>query len=160
MNKGQLIERIERAWREFTASYEGLSDAELTEPGVTGDWSIKDIIAHVSAWEEEALRYLPIIMRGDRVPRYKSLYGSIDAFNAQMVEQSRDRSLEEVLLHQAYVHQQLLSFLETVPEEHIARENRFRRRLRLDTYGHYPEHSRAIRSWRDRRQTADPSPSL
>jgi hypothetical protein len=30
----------------------------------------------------------------------------------------------------------------------FTRETRFRRRLRLDTYGHYPTHARAIRAWR------------
>ena len=30
------------------------------------------------------------------------------------------------------------------------RETRFRRRLRLDTYSHYPKHARAIREWRER----------
>ncbi|MBP1636454.1 MAG: hypothetical protein H6Q10_3028, partial [Acidobacteria bacterium] len=28
-------------------------------------------------------------------------------------------------------------------------DTRFRRRLRADTYGHYPHHTRAIRSWRE-----------
>jgi hypothetical protein len=38
-----------------------------------------------------------------------------------------------------------------VPEEQFARETRFRRRLRLDTYRHYLEHARAIREWRAER---------
>jgi hypothetical protein len=38
----------------------------------------------------------------------------------------------------------------SVPEELFTRETRFRRRLRFDTYGHYPIHARAIRQWRER----------
>jgi hypothetical protein len=38
-----------------------------------------------------------------------------------------------------------------VPEDQIARETRIRRRLRLDTYSHYPKHAEAIRKWRERR---------
>jgi hypothetical protein len=38
-----------------------------------------------------------------------------------------------------------------VPEEQFARETRFRRRLRLDTYRHNLEHARAIREWRAER---------
>jgi len=47
------------AWTAFQASYAGLSDAQLMEPGVTGDWSVRDILAHVTTWEEEALTSTP-----------------------------------------------------------------------------------------------------
>jgi hypothetical protein len=42
----------------------------------------------------------------------------------------------------------LVAYVRAAPEELYARETRFRRRLRLDTYGHYPLHTRAIREWR------------
>jgi hypothetical protein len=48
-------------------------------------------------------------------------------------------------------HQRLIELIERVPEEQITSETRFRRRLRLDTYHHYPQHAEAIRSWRERR---------
>jgi hypothetical protein len=51
---------------------------------------------------------------------------------------------------QEAVHRQLVEYLQSVPEEQFARETRFRHRLRLDTYSHYPEHTRAIREWRER----------
>jgi hypothetical protein len=41
-----------------------------------------------------------------------------------------------------------------VPPEHLAKETRFRHRLRLDTYGHYPLHTQAIRQWRERQASA------
>ena len=70
----------------------GLSDAELMEPGVTGAWSVKDIIPHVTGWEEEALTHLPLILAGGRPPRYSVRYGGIDAFNAQMPGQMRKQA--------------------------------------------------------------------
>ena len=45
---------------------------------------MQDILAHVTTWEEEALRYLPRILEGGTPPRYSTTYGGIDAFNAQM----------------------------------------------------------------------------
>jgi hypothetical protein len=98
MGRRQLLQRLDTAWRAFEESYAGLSDAQLMKPGVTGDWSVRDILAHVSTWEEEALTHLPLIQRA--------------------------------------------------PEDPLGREPRFRRRLRLDTYGHYPLHAKAIRQWR------------
>ena len=151
MDRSQLLKRLDRAWEALCASYAGLSDAELMEPGVTGDWSVKDVIAHVTWREEEALTHLPLILAGGRPPRYSVMYGGIDAFNAQMAEQKRVLSLSKVLRQRDDTHRRLIDFVGSVPEDQIARETRFRRRLRLDTYGHYPKHAQAIRSWRHRR---------
>jgi len=141
---------LEKGWRAFKESYAGLSDSQLTEAGVTGKWSVKDIIAHVTWWEEEALKHLPLIINGGRPPRYSVKYGGIDAFNALMMEQKRDLSLSEVLKQQDETHRRLIAYVQSVPAEQFTRETRFRRRLRLDTYSHYPKHAKAIREWRER----------
>ena len=148
MNRQQLLQRLDQAWTAFQASYAGLSDAQLMAPGVSGDWSVKDLMAHVTWWEEEALTHLPEILAGIRPPRYSTQYGGIDAFNAQMAELKRHLSLAEVLRQMEETHQRLVAYLHDVPEDHFAQESRFRRRLRLDTYSHYPIHAQAIRAWR------------
>jgi len=150
MRKQQILNNLEHAWAAFNGAYAGLADEQLVEPGVTGDWSVKDILAHVSWWEEEALKHLPHILQGGRPPRYSVLYGGIDAFNARMTEQKHSLSLSEVLRQLDKIHLKLVEYVQNVPEEQLASETRFRRRLRLDTYGHYPIHTRAIREWRER----------
>jgi hypothetical protein len=148
MNTQQLLERLDKAWSDLQESYAGLPDAALVEAGVTGDWSVKDILAHVSTWEEEALKHLPHILEGERPPRYSTQYGGIDAFNALMTEKKRRLSLAEVLRQLDETHTRLIEFVQSAPEEQITRESRFRRRVRLDTYSHYQLHARAIREWR------------
>jgi DinB family protein len=149
--RARLLHRLDRAWQALQDSYAGLPEAEVLEPGVTGTWSVKDIIAHVSWWEEEALAHLPLILAGGRPPRYSVTHGGIDAFNAKMTKQRQDLSLAEVLKRRDDIHGRLIALIESVPEIQITGETRFRRRLRLDTYGHYPKHARAIRAWRERR---------
>jgi hypothetical protein len=148
MKRQQLLQKLEQAWAEFKASYAGLSDAQLTVPGVMGDWSVKDILAHVTWWEAEALKYLPLIIEGGQPPRYATQYGGIDAFNALMMERKQNLSLADILRQQEETHRQLIEYIQGVPEEQFSRETRFRHRLRLDTYSHYPQHARAIREWR------------
>jgi len=149
MDKQQLLKRLETAWTALKESYTGLSNAQLLEPAVMGDWSVKEILAHVTIWEEEALKYLPLIISGEKPPRYVQ-YGGIDAFNAQMIEQKRGLALSEVLSQLDETHRRLISYIQSVPEEYFTRETRFRHRLRLDTYSHYPLHARAIQEWRER----------
>src|SRR5215475_3195993 len=126
MNRQQLLQQLDTAWTAFKESYAGLSDSQLTEPGVTGHWSVKDIIAHVTWWEEEALTHLPLILTGGRPPRYSIKYGGIDAFNAQMTEQTRSLSLADVLRQQQETHRRLIAYIHSAPEEPFTRETRFR----------------------------------
>jgi hypothetical protein len=148
MSKATILRRLDTAWRAFEASYTGLSDVQLMEPGVTGDWSVRDILAHVTTWEEEALLHLPLILAGGAPPRYSITYGGIDAFNARMTEQKAHLSLCAVRRQLDGTHRRLVDFIQMAPEDQLSHETRFRRRLRLDTYGHYPLHADAIREWR------------
>ncbi len=150
MKKQQVIDKLDAAYRDFTGSYAGLSDEQMLAPGVTGDWSVKDIIAHVTWWEEEALKHLPGILQGIRPPRYSVTYGGIDAFNARMTAQHQALSLAEARRQAEDTHRRLVEYLHAVPEEHFTTETRFRRRLKLDTYSHYPIHTAAVRAWREK----------
>ena len=142
------MKRLEQRWDELIETYAGLSDTEMTAPGVTGGWSVKDIVAHVTTWEEESLKHLPHILAGTRPPRYSVAYGGIDAFNALTTARKRSLPLAEVLRQRDETHRRLVAFIVAMPEGEFVRETRARRRLRLDAYGHYPRHAAAIRQWR------------
>ena len=150
MTTDQVLKRLAAAWADFEESYAGLTTAQLLLPGVTGKWSVRDLIAHVTWWEEEALEHLPLVRSGGRPTRYSVKYGGIDAFNALRTEQRKGLSLDEVLGQHHDVHARLIDYVRRAPAELFTRETRFRRRLRLDTYGHYPIHTRGIRAWRSR----------
>jgi hypothetical protein len=149
VDRQQLLKRLDKAWREFQESHAGLSEVQLMESGVTGNWSVRDILAHVTTWEEEALKHLPLVLKGGRPPRYSVKYGGINAFNALMTEQKKHLSLSQVLQQMQNTHKQLINYIKSVPETHFHEETRFRHRLRLDTYSHYSIHTRAIREWRE-----------
>jgi hypothetical protein len=150
VDRQQLLKKLDKAWQDFQESHTGLSDSQLVKPGVTGAWSVRDILAHVTTWEEEALKHLPLVLKGGKPPRYSVTYGGVDAFNARMTEAKKHLSLHEVLRQMSGVHRQLVDYIESVPETQFRGETRFRHRLRLDTYSHYPKHARAIRKWREK----------
>jgi hypothetical protein len=158
MTRQQLLQGLDKAWIAFKDSYAGLSQTDILEPGVTKAWSIRDIIAHVTTWEEEALKHLPAVLEGRRPPRYSVTYGGIDAFNALMTAKKASLSLAEVYRQQEEIHRQLIDAVTRVPENQLTRETRYRRRLRLDTYDHYPKHTEAIRRWRAQRPNGPNGP--
>ena len=150
MNKQQFIKKLDSAWSAFESSYAGLPDSKLTQPGVVDAWSVKDLLAHITTWELEALKYLPVILAGSRPPRYSTQYGGLDAFNALMTERKRELPLAEVRRQLAETHAQLVDYVQTAPEDQFALPTPFRHRLRLETTSHYNLHARMILDWRDR----------
>lgn len=149
----KLLARLDATWAAFRESYAGLPDAILLEPGVMGHWSVKDILAHVTTWEAEALKHLPLIIAGGTPPRYATV-GGLDAFNARLSEQKRGLSLAEIQGQLDDTHRRLVEFIQTVPDDFLRGDSRARRRLRLDTYSHYPLHAETIRTWREQRSVA------
>jgi len=51
-------------------AYAGLSDSQMTQPRVTGNWSVKDIIAHVDMGGRRKREASAAIIMGGRPPRY------------------------------------------------------------------------------------------
>jgi hypothetical protein len=68
----QPLRRLDKAWVAFKDSYAGLSESDVLEPGVTKAWSVRDIIAHVTTRDEEALKHLPAILEGRRPPHRRA----------------------------------------------------------------------------------------
>ena len=110
--------------------YETEADSQLLEPGVTGEWSVRDIIVHDTTWEEEALKYLPIVLSGKRPPRYSVMYGGIKAFNAQQTAARKDLPLTDVRWQMKDVHSRMVELIANVPDDQLTSESRFVRRLR------------------------------
>lgn len=157
MTRAQLLKRLDEAWTALNASYADLPQSRLVEPNVIGAWSIKDIIMHVATWEAESLTHLPVVLAGNRPPRYSRQYGGIDAFNALATERNRHVSVAGALAHRDETHRRLVGFVHTIPEEQFSRETRVRRRLRLDTWSHYRKHTEAIWTWRRKQSLGNAS---
>ncbi len=147
----RMLDEIETTWAAFHASYAGLDDDQVQIPGVCGDWSVRDLIAHVTWWDAEAIAHLPEVLAGRRPPKYSDLYGGIDAFNAHMTERDAGLTLDEVRDRSEATHADLVSFVAGVDPALLTPKTRFRHRLKLDTFGHYPIHTANILAWRELR---------
>lgn len=147
MDTAQILQRLNRGWLALLESIQGLPEAAATQPGVVGTWSVKDLLGHVTTWEEEAIRAVSQVARGAPTPRYRS-YGGIDAFNAREAARKTALSLLEIQRQLDDTHRRLLDIVSDTPKELWATDTLIRRRLRWDTYAHYREHARQIQEWR------------
>jgi hypothetical protein len=148
VSKESLLKRLDKEWNLLLQSFINLSDDDLRLPNVAGDWSVRDILAHITTWDAEALKNLPLILNRQKTPLYSTSFGGIDVYNQRERERKQALTLLQIKQQLAKTHQKLLAFLEDVPDEAFLSGTRFQRRLKEDTYGHYPEHTRAINDWR------------
>jgi hypothetical protein len=150
MTKAALLEVLRVARAQWDAAIAESDPASMTEPGVAGEWSVKDIIAHVAWFEREMVRML----------RDRALVGSdlwqwpADERNAAIFELNRQRELPDVLSDASEVYQQLLNALEPLTDEDLNDARRFRempadwqpwRILAQNSYEHYEHHLDDIR---------------
>ncbi len=103
-----------------------LSEAQMTQPGVTGDWSVKDILA-VTTWEERRCD-AAMIMDGQTPPR--TAVSTVASTPSTRSERAEARSAAAEELAQLTPHKRLIESTAR-PDDLITRETRFRRRMRL-----------------------------
>jgi hypothetical protein len=132
-----------RAWQ---ASWEHLDEAQLTQPGRLGTWSIKDMIAHVT-WHERQMCML--IQEMDLLAGSDLWNLPLDERNAAIYALNKDRPLPEVLQEVRAVIVELLDLLETLSEEDFHEASHFANMpaewkpwsvMAGNTYAHYQEH--------------------
>lgn len=157
MSKSELLQRIQSERQRLEATLAQLSANQMTTPGVNDQWSIKDILAHITAWERRMVRWLEEAVRGE-VPEMLPAgmtWDDLDEWNEQTYLDNRDRPLAEVLANFKSSYPQALKAVEAVSEEDLIDPHRFEWRagkplwemVAANTFWHYKEHNKSIRIW-------------
>ncbi len=155
--KAELIERLEAGYRALEEWISRLNDAQFSAQQTSTDWSIKDHVAHLAAYEVG----IAALLR--RQPRWGAMgldeklardSESFDEINAALYQLHKDRSTSEVLTAFRDAHQQVLATLEKLTDAELFKPYAHYQPLDPDanqtdpvlgwiignTYEHYAEH--------------------
>jgi uncharacterized damage-inducible protein DinB len=130
----------------------GLSQREMTQLPVYGEWTVKEILAHIIGWDQRVIKILPMIVqnRANEIPGVE-----VESHNRQSVAAWRDRSIVEVLAEINSTHQQILDILSSIPFTEIDRRHeRNGRIITIRSYvidimvDHERQHAAEIDLWR------------
>ena len=95
-----------------------LTPAQMTEPGMLGEWSVKDVLAHLYEWEQMLLCWLAATERGERpaVPAEGYKWSQLPALNEEIRIKHGNRPLDEMLAMYQDSYKQVMETIESIPE--------------------------------------------
>ncbi len=158
MNKTELLAALEIEREKFLDAIEGIPEEAMIEPGVNGEWSLKDLLSHLTRWEAEMVRGLWQTKQG-QVPDWPD--GSkVDEINAQWHTEMRDRPLIKALDDFEAVRSQTLLRVEAFTDRELTDPKRYPwtrgtplwEIIANNSFGHEEEHLPDIVTWRKKRQ--------
>jgi len=82
MDKQATIDEVQSAYDELLSTVSKLDDATMTHR-FYGDWSVKDILAHIAGWHHTMTAALERMARGERPTPEGVDYSDADAWNAK-----------------------------------------------------------------------------
>jgi hypothetical protein len=155
-SKAELLDRIRREHAALEQTIARLSDEQLLAQ-VEHGWTVKDLLAHITAWEQVTLRVHLERQPFDQAIKLQGVrYGvdNVDTINDAFHERDKGKPLPEVLsaFHQSYDQikvaveglDEARLFSHYIPQGRTSGGGQLIEWVVGDTYEHYREHRLTI----------------
>ena len=152
VKKAELLVSIRSRRREWDEALAGVAEERMLEAGASGEWSVKDIIAHVTWWETQTADMLQTKTLSDA----KIWQMPEDVRNNAVYMENRHRPLGEVREESEAAFLWLIASIESSGEDDLTDPGRYRnmpaewtpwRVIVANSYAHYYQHLPDIRAW-------------
>jgi uncharacterized damage-inducible protein DinB len=153
MNSTQFLEKLHKGRADWDALLAQIPEEQLTIPGASGAWTVKDVIAHI-AWHEREM----IGMLDGRTMAHGSGLWLLptDERNTAIYEEQKNRPLADVLDEAPRMYQSMLALINTLSDDELRDPSRFEfmpadwvpwEIIASNTFGHYQQHTPDIQAW-------------
>ena len=141
------------------AALNGLSEEEMARPGAVGRWSVRDVLAHILAWEDETVARLELLA-AERPQDFTRITtdAELEAWNASAHRRYAGLSLAEVMRRLEDVQGRILAELDSLSDERLSTDEGpvpVHNWLPECTYAHEEEHCADILAWRRSIETSE-----
>jgi len=161
-NKSALLEQIAREQIFWQQLLDEIGEERMREPGATGDWTFKDVVAHLNGWRSISLARLDAAQHGHTpaAPPWPAVLDEdddVDEINAWIQQANRDRSLHAVLAEYGDSFQHMRDAVTALSEPDLTQAGRYPwlegyalADVITGSFGHlHEEHEPALRAWLD-----------
>ena len=146
--KAATLADLAAAHVDLKETVRGIPEDRLSEP-MHGEWSVKDLIAHISSWNEFTSLDMRRLARG-HVPCIAAFReADVDQWNAFLIRPRKLFPAGQVMAELEGCYDALAEALATVPQAMFEPGQMVSNMLAL-IGGHYRDHARHIREWRER----------
>ncbi|MEA2572944.1 MAG: hypothetical protein QOH93_242 [Chloroflexia bacterium] len=165
-SKQQLTEQITQERTHWENLVEEVGRERMDEPGAMGEWTFKDLIAHMIGWWEYEIGRREAGLRGERPKAPSGIEGTedwdADRVNQVFYDRYKHRSLDDVLNDSSSVWQRMEALVQSLPERDLLEPGRFSWEggkalgpaILYDFSEHlHDEHEAGIREWLERLNT-------
>ena len=120
-SKLDLLAAIEKEQGALEMLLETLTPEQMTEPGIVGEWSVKDVLAHLIEWEQMCLGWHAAGLRGEtpELPAPGFKWNQTPQLNQHIYEKHRERPLDEVLEQFQASHREILEVIQGLSNEKL-----------------------------------------
>jgi len=159
MTKSEVLTALTESRQKFLAAIDGFSEEEMTRPGVVGEWSVKDLLVHITRWEAELVKLLWQAAQGVKPTTVHFSRVEVDETNQRWFEESRSRPLALALQDFHSVRKQTIRRVKDLPEKSFSDPDYFPwldghplwEWIAGDSFEHESEHVEDILRWRESR---------
>ncbi len=159
----ELLATIDREIAGWEALLAEIGEERMERPGAAGEWTFKDVVAHLNGWRRRTVARLEAVARGEAPPPPPWPSGlsdetdqGVDRINAWFYERDKDRPLADVLAESRDQFARLRAAVAALPERDLFEPGRFAwlgehalgPAIIGGSSGHlHEEHMPAIRAW-------------
>jgi hypothetical protein len=117
-----------------------------------GEWSVKDLLAHLVGWDHTNLSAVEEILAGQKPGFWAHYDRDWKSYNAQLVAEYKRDGFSELATAAEQSHRELIDYLQTVPADQYLKRRQIGSLLRAETEDE-EEHHRQIQEFNASRTT-------
>jgi hypothetical protein len=149
MGKDDLLLQLDTGFVSLQDSVAGLTNQQMKTVWY-GEWSINQILSHISGWHREMTSAFERIARGERPIPENVDYSNFDSWNHGFAAGVSDKDPAEVLAELKASHEAYVAAARAIPDDKFEEGRAAHRIILLTGVEHYKDHEPAIREWRQR----------
>jgi hypothetical protein len=138
-----IIEKIENSYSDLIRLYRSVPVTRVVENSLPNGWSVKDVLAHLAAWEWRCASLLEASHDTDGPLQADP---DVAALNQEIYEERKEWSWEEVEYDFRNAHQTLVKAIHRLPADRL-KSKAIRETIAGETWEHYAEHLPDLQRW-------------
>jgi hypothetical protein len=153
-----LVAELEAARADFMAALADVEPDLLLAPGLVGEWSARELIAHIGYWTGHAAEALHSA-EGGRLAEFGEDELDVDERNAVVARVAAETDLATVRQREEAAYDAMLTRLRRVDpavlDDKVSYGDSLERVIQDDGAEHYREHAMDLRAWFNEAQGGD-----